>query len=275
MGVGDVRATILVWWGFVARIALRTVNLRKYFGGIRALDGVSIEVKEGEFVGLIGPNGSGKTTLFNVISGVYKPDAGRVFLYEKDITGLPPHELFKLGLVRSFQIPRLWFNMTVVENTATAPRERYGAGPFSSVFKRRLWQRWEADESEKGLAGKVLGVLDRLSLTPVILNPAHSISGGQMKLTDISRSLVGEAKILLLDEPTAGVAPALSRDIFRVLQALNKEGLTIFVIEHRLEVLFDYVERVIVMHEGRVLTEGTPEEVTEDPRVLDAYLGAA
>ena len=255
-------------------VALRTVNLKKYFGGIRALDGVSIEIREGEFVGLIGPNGSGKTTLFNVISGVYRPDSGRVYLYERDVTGYPPHRLYELGLVRSFQIPRLWLNMTVVENTATAPRERPGAGPFSSVLRRRTWIKWESDE-DKGLAGAVFRVIDRLSLNPVILNPAHSISGGQMKLTDISRALIGRAKVLLLDEPTAGVAPALSRDIFRVLETLNKEGLTIFVIEHRLEVLFDFVERVIVMHEGRVLTEGTPEEVAEDPRVLDAYLGAA
>lgn len=191
------------------------------------------------------------------------------------MTGLPPHKLFQLGLVRSFQIPRLWMNMTVVENTATASRERIGAGPLSSVLQRRRWKQWEQDESEKGLAGKVFSTLDRLTLTRVLLNPAHSVSGGQMKLTDISRALVGEARVLLLDEPTAGVAPALSRDIFRVLEALNREGLTIFVIEHRLEVLFDFVERVIVMHEGRVLTEGPPEKVADDPRVLDAYLGSA
>lgn len=255
-------------------VALRTKNLKKYFGGIRALDGVSIEIREGEFVGLIGPNGSGKTTLFNVISGVYKPDSGKVFFYGKDVTGFPPHKLFELGLVRSFQIPRLWMNMTVVENTATASRERPGAGPLSSVIRRKLWIQWESDE-EKGLAGKVFETIEKLSLTRVLLNPARSISGGQMKLTDISRALVGRARLLLLDEPTAGVAPGLSRDIFRVLEMLNKEGLTIFVIEHRLEVLFDHVERVIVMHEGRVLTEGTPEEVVSDPRVLDAYLGEA
>jgi branched-chain amino acid transport system ATP-binding protein len=256
-------------------VALRTIDLKKYFGGIRALDGVSIEIREGEFVGLIGPNGSGKTTLFNVISGVYKPDSGKVYFYDKDVTGLPPHDLYKLGLVRSFQIPRLWMNMTVTENAATAARERYGANPVSSVLRRRVWVNWERDESEKGLAGKVFRTLEKLSLTRVLLNPAHSVSGGQMKLTDISRALVGEAKLLLLDEPTAGVAPKLSRDIFRTLEALNREGLTIFVIEHRLEVLFDYVERVIVMHEGRVLTEGTPDEVVNDPRVLDAYLGEA
>ncbi|MEB3757127.1 MAG: ABC transporter ATP-binding protein [Desulfurococcales archaeon] len=253
-------------------IALKTVGLEKHFGGITALAGVSIEIKDGEFVGLIGPNGSGKTTLFNVISGVYKPDNGKVYFYGEDITGLPPHELFKFGLVRSFQIPRLWTNMTVVENTAASSREKYGVNPIGSVFNRRKWVKWEEDE-KNGLARMVFGTLNKLKLRKVSLNPVHSISGGQMKLTDISRALVGEAKILLLDEPTAGVAPGLSKDIFRTLEALNKEGLTIFVIEHRLEVLFDHVERVIAMHEGKVLMEGTPEEIAHDQRILDSYLG--
>jgi len=252
-------------------IALKTVDLEKHFGGITALAGVSIEIKDGEFVGLIGPNGSGKTTLFNVISGVYKPDNGKVYFYGEDITGLPPHELFKIGLVRSFQIPRLWMNMTVVENTAASSREKYGVNPIGSVLNRK-WVKWEGDE-KNGLAQMVFGTLDKLKLIKVSLNPVHSISGGQMKLTDISRALVGEAKILLLDEPTAGVAPGLSRDIFRTLEALNKEGLTILVIEHRLEVLFDHVERVIAMHEGKVLMEGTPEEIAHDQRILDSYLG--
>ena len=257
------------------RVVLETIDLRKRFGGIRALDGVSIKIREGEFVGLIGPNGSGKSTLFNVISGVYKPDSGRVLLFGQDVTGYPPHQLYKLGLVRGFQIPRLWGRMLVVENAATASRERPGSDPVSSVVRRREWVRWEADEGETGLTGRVHRVLDRLSIFHVSLNRANEVSGGQMKLTDISRALMGRAKVLLLDEPTAGVAPKLSRDIFKLLEKLNEEGLTIFVIEHRLEVLFDFVERVIVMHEGRVLTEGTPEEVSRDPRVLDAYLGSA
>ncbi len=254
-------------------IALKTVDLRKSFGGIRALDGVSITIRKGEFVGLIGPNGSGKSTLFNVISGVYTPDSGKVYLFGRDVTGMPPHKLYKLGLVRGFQVPRLWGRMLVVENAATAARERPGSGPLSSVLERRMWTRWEADE-DKGLTGRVHRVLRRLNIFHVSMHRASEISGGQMKLTDIARALMGEARILLLDEPTAGVAPKLSRDLFKVLEKLNSEGLTIFVIEHRLEVLFDFVERVIVMHEGRVLTEGTPEEVSRDPRVLDAYLGS-
>ncbi len=248
--------------------ALRVEKVRKTFGGVVALDEVSLRIDEGEFVGLIGPNGSGKTTLFNVISGIYKPDRGEVYLYGERITGLPPYELYKRGLVRGFQIPRLWKGMTVVENAATATRVLYGESPVDALLRRRRWIRWESN-----LTKSLHKMLRKLDILHVGLNKADSVSGGQMKLTDISRALSGEARILLLDEPTAGVAPRLARDIFDHLLRLNKEGLTIFVIEHRLEVLFDYVERVIVMHEGRVLVEGTPDEVAKDPRVLDAYLG--
>lgn len=248
---------------------LRAENVTKTFGGLVALDSVSLTIKEGEFVGLIGPNGSGKTTLFNVISGVYKPDGGKVYLFGEDVTGLPPYELYKKGLVRGFQIPRLWRGMAVIENTATAMRGSLGETPSQALLKRRAWLKWE-----KGILGKLHEMLENLNILHVSLHTSDSVSGGQMKLTDISRALAGEAKILLLDEPTAGVAPRLAGDIFKHLDWLNRElGLTIFVIEHRLEVLFEHVERVIVMHEGRILVEGTPDQVARDPRVLEAYLG--
>ena len=191
------------------RDALRTEGLVKRFGGIVALDNVSIRIREGEFVGLIGPNGSGKSTLFNVVSGVYKPDAGRVYYFEEDVTGLPPHKLYWKGLVRGFQIPRLWNGMLVVENAAAAARDRVGDRPLEALLQRRRWMEWEA--CEKGLWGKVRSTLERLRLMHVSLNWASDLSGGQMKLTDISRALMGDAKLLLLDEPTAGVAPKLSR----------------------------------------------------------------
>lgn len=248
--------------------ALKVVNVSKRFGGVVALDNVSLTIYEGEFVGLIGPNGSGKSTLFNVISGVYKPDSGDVYLYGERVTGLPPYKLYEKGLIRGFQIPRLWQGMTVMENAATASKPEAGEGPLSALLQRRRWVSWE-----QRLSNTLEGILGKLNIAHVSLNRADSVSGGQMKLTDISRALVGKARVLLLDEPTAGVAPKLAREIFEHIERLNKEGLTIFVIEHRLEVLFDFVERVIVMHEGRVLTEGTPEQVSKDPRVLDAYMG--
>lgn len=248
--------------------ALRVEGVTKRFGGVVALDNVTLSIKEGEFVGLIGPNGSGKSTLFNVISGIYKPDKGDVYLFGERVTGLPPYKLYEKGLVRGFQIPRLWHGMTVVENAATASRPEAGEAPVSALLHRKRWLSWE-ERLSRGLEG----ILSKLNIAHVALHTTNSVSGGQMKLTDISRALTGKARILLLDEPTAGVAPKLAREIFEHIERLNREGLTIFVIEHRLEVLFDFVERVIVMHEGRVLTEGTPEQVSKDPRVLDAYLG--
>ncbi|HIP85510.1 MAG TPA: ABC transporter ATP-binding protein [Pyrodictium sp.] len=177
--------------------------------------------------------------------------------------------MYRRGLVRSFQVPRLWKSMTVVENLAVAARNAKGESLVEALFRRRKWVAWERKSWSE-----FKSVMSKLNILSVGLNRADNISGGQMKLTDIGRALVGEARILLLDEPTAGVAPKLARDIFKLLEALNREGLTVFVIEHRLEVLFDFVERVIVMHEGRVLVEGTPQQVAEDPRVIDAYLGS-
>jgi len=250
------------------RVVLATENLKKHFGGVKAVDGVSIQIREGEFVGLIGPNGSGKSTLFNVISGIYKPTEGKIYYRGKRIDGLKPHEIFRMGLVRGFQVPRLWRGLTVVENLMVPPKHQRGENPLVALV-RRLWT-----PQERKLGMKALSILSDHELLHVSLNWADSISGGQMKLTDISRALMGEPSMLLLDEPTAGVAPRLARDIFRTLERLRREqGITLFVIEHRLEVLFDHVDRVIVMHQGKVLTEGTPEEVASDPRVVEAYLG--
>ncbi len=252
----------------MSRVMLETQGLKKYFGGIRAVDGVDVSIREGEFVGLIGPNGSGKTTLFNVITGIYKPTAGKIFFDGERIDGLPPHKVFAKGLVRSFQVPRLWRGLTVIENTMVPPRGQRGENPIIALF-RRLWK-----PQEISLARRALGILDEHQLLEVSLNWGDSISGGQMKLTEVSRALMGEPKMLLLDEPTAGVAPKLAREIFVRLEKLRSEyGITLFVIEHRLEVLFDFVDRVVVMHQGRVLMEGTPEEVASDPRVIEAYLG--
>jgi branched-chain amino acid transport system ATP-binding protein len=248
---------------------LRLQRVEKRFGGLRAVAGVTADVREGEIVGLIGPNGSGKTTLFNVVSGVYRPDGGTIEFRGERIDGLDPWDVFARGLVRSFQNPRLFRGMTVVENALVPARgqkgERLAAAPFP--------ERWE--DQEVDLAERALETLARNRLEAVRLHWATEVSGGQMKLLEVSRAMMGEPKLLLLDEPTAGVAPKLAEDIFDAIVSLRHEyGLTFLIIEHRLDVLLDHVERVLVMHEGRILFDGDPKAAVQDPAVVDAYLGA-
>ncbi len=243
-------------------------EVKKYFGGIRAVDGVTLRVERGAVVGLIGPNGSGKTTLFNVIAGVYKPDAGEVWFDGRRIDGLPPHEIYKLGLVRTFQIPRLWHGLTIVENIATGAKGNVGE-LLRYTLLRPMWA-----ESERRVAEKALDEVEFVGLKPVAGNWAYAVSGGQMKLAEIGRALISEPKMLLLDEPAAGVNPTLARQIFDGIKRLNREkGITFLIVEHRLEILFDYFDYVYVMHQVRVIAQGTPKEVAENPLVAEVYLG--
>jgi branched-chain amino acid transport system ATP-binding protein len=243
-------------------------DVRKHFGGIRAVDGVTARIEEGELVGLIGPNGSGKTTLFHVITAVHPADTGRVEFRGERIDRLEPHEIFARGVVRCFQNPRLFGGMTVLENVLVPPRNQIGENPVWAPFPRR----W--NDQELHLAAEALATLAANQLSEVKGNWATEISGGQMKLLEVSRALMGEPSLLLLDEPTAGVAPKLAREIFDGILRLQKDlGLTFVVIEHRLEVLFDYVERVLVMHRGRIIFAGHPDAAAKESAVVDAYLG--
>jgi len=247
---------------------LRLEDVHKHFGGLRAVDGVTAEVADGELVGLIGPNGSGKSTLFNVISGVYRPDGGTITFRGDRIDGLEPWEIFSRGVVRSFQNPRLFRGMTVVENALLPARDQKGERLVNAPFPGR----WK--DQEKRLAEDALAILARNQLEAVRLNWATEISGGQMKLLEVSRTMMAAQKLLLLDEPTAGVAAKLAGEIFEEIAALRREhGLTFLIIEHRLEVLLGAVERVLVLHQGRVLFDGKPDEAVADPAVADAYLG--
>lgn len=243
-------------------------NLTKSFGGLHALDGVNLELEKHSILGVIGPNGSGKTTLFNTVSGFLRPDSGQVYLDEEDITGLPAFETYAKGLARSFQNPRLFTGMTTLENELVPPKDQIGEkvrnAPRPSV--------WEIQERE--LAQEGVDIMKMLTLDRVSRNLASEISGGQMKLMELGRTLMAKPKVLLLDEPTAGVAPKLGREIFQhVVQLRENYDLTFAIIEHRLEMLFDFVERVVVMHQGRVITEGTPDQVVKNPTVIDVYLG--
>jgi branched-chain amino acid transport system ATP-binding protein len=247
---------------------LKLVNVTKSFGALRAVDGVSFEVGEGTLTGLIGPNGSGKSTLFNVIAGVYKPDSGEVYFRGERIDGLPPDEVFQKGIVRSFQIPRLFKGMTVLSNTLIPPRDQIGEKVRYAPFQRT----WKGQEINNARTAQ--SIMRTLQLNEVLTNLSTHISGGQMKLLEIGRASMGKPRMLLLDEPTAGVAPKLAHEIFEKIRSLARDfGITCFVIEHRLELLFDFVEKVFVMHRGRILAQGTKDEVVKNRTVVDVYLG--
>lgn len=247
---------------------LEVVDLARHFGGIRALDGVSLQVKRGSIVGLIGPNGSGKTTLFNVVTGFYEPTRGEVWFNGERIDGLNPNEIYLKGLVRTFQIPRVFRSLTVLENVMLTSPNQIGERPLNA-FLRRKWVRQEID-----IAKKAIDLLKTLGLAEYARTKVSELSAAHIKLLETARGLMGGAKLLLLDEPTAGVSYDAARRLFNFIVRLRKEkGLTFFIIEHRLEVLMDYVEYVYVLHNGKLLSQGKPEEVIEDKKVIEAYLG--
>jgi len=247
---------------------LRTENIRKRFGGIVALNGVSVSVEKRSLTMIIGPNGSGKTTLINVISGIYKPDEGKVKYNGLDITGKPPHEIYKIGIVRTFQIPLLFTNLTVLENLLVAARVNEGESFLKSIFKSK-WLRLEEQ-----LVEKAYRILELLNLDHLWNYPVSKLSGGQMKLVEIGRALMSDPQLVLMDEPIAGVNPKLAHEIFdHIIYLKNKMNLSFLIVEHRLDVALQYVNYVYAMHRGKVIAEGKPEEVLEDPEVAKAYLG--
>ncbi len=258
---------------------LSVAAIRKSFGSLHALDGVSLEIDERSISILIGPNGSGKTTLINVISGLYKPDSGRVLFRGKETTGLPPYELYTLVLARTFQVPALFWKLTVLENLLVAARNNPGERFFKSVLPSgfRSWREigtpiWE--RSEKQAVQKASRILNLLGLSRIWNQPSYLLSGGQMKLVEIGRALMSDATVLLLDEPVSGVNPTLAHEIFsRILKLREELGLTFFIVEHRLDIALRYVDNMFAMALGRVITSGAPDEVMKDKRVIEAYLG--
>ena len=248
---------------------IRVKNLHRHFGGFRAVDGSSIEIDEGSITGLIGPNGAGKTTLFNVIAGVLPPTSGTVTMGEEDITGVPPHELFHKGILRTFQIAHEFSSMTVLENLMMVPAGQTGETLWSTWFGRKRI----ADE-ERQLANKAVEVLEFLTIDHLKDEKAGNLSGGQKKLLELGRTMMVDAKIVFLDEVGAGVNRTLLNTIGDAILRLNKErGYTFCMIEHDMEFIGRLCNPVIVMAEGKVLTKGTIEEIKSNEQVIEAYLG--
>jgi branched-chain amino acid transport system ATP-binding protein len=248
---------------------IRVDDLNMHFGGIRAVDGASIEVAKGSITGLIGPNGAGKTTLFNVIAGHYTPTSGHVWLDGQEITGLTPHELFHRGLLRTFQIAHEFGTLTVRENLMTVPPEQPG---------ETLWDAWfhpaRVRAREEEVRARADEVIDFLEISHVADELAGNLSGGQKKLLELGRTMMVDAKIVFLDEVGAGVNRTLLRTIGEAIQRLNVErGYTFCMIEHDMDFISRLCDPVIVMAEGRVLTEGSPAEVMSNEAVIEAYLG--
>jgi branched-chain amino acid transport system ATP-binding protein len=248
---------------------LQVRNLSKRFGGLSALDGCSLEVRKGTITGLIGPNGAGKTTLFNVITGYFAPDSGRVYFRGEDITSLPPHQIFARKLCRTFQIPREHQSMTVLENLMLVAPDQIG---------ERIWAPWlmpgRVRAQEAALRDRALEVLEFVSLDHLRDEYAARLSGGQKKLLELARTLMADPELVLLDEPGAGVNPTLMKRLVENIEYLCRErGITFLLIEHDMDMVMSTCDPVIVMSEGRHLMEGRPEEVRTDARVLEAYLG--
>jgi len=246
-------------------------HVTKRFGGITAVDDCSFAIHEGSITGLIGPNGAGKTTLFNMVAGAFGPSSGRILLDGDDVTGLPAHQLFERGLVRTFQIPHEFHRMTCLENLLLVPEGQVGETLWNA------WLRWPRIRGqERKLRERAEEVLEFLNMHHVRDILAGHLSGGQKKLLELGRTMMTDARLVLLDEPGAGVNKTLLGDIARSIRTLNEErGYTFCIIEHDMDLIAALCDPVVVMAEGRVLTQGTMAEIRANPEVLDAYLGAS
>ena len=244
-------------------------DVHKHFGGIRAVDGASLKIETGSSPGLIGPNGAGKTTLFNVIAGLHPPTSGKVLLDGEDITGLTPHELFAKGLLRTFQIAHEFSTLTVRENLMMVPAKQSGESLIQTWINRK-----QVREEEEIIREKANEVIDFLQIPQVADELAGNLSGGQKKLLELGRTMMVDAKIVFLDEVGAGVNRTLLNTIGDAIIRLNKErGYTFCMIEHDMEFISRLCDPVICMAEGKVLAQGTAEEVKNNEEVIEAYLG--
>jgi branched-chain amino acid transport system ATP-binding protein/branched-chain amino acid transport system permease protein len=242
-------------------------DLERHFGGVRAVNGASFRVSRGTILGLIGPNGAGKSTVLSMIAGALRPTAGSIFFEGREITSIPPHTVARRGIIRTFQTPSEFDRLTTLENLLTAAPNRRGDSVGGAMLGRRWWR-----DQEQQLLEEAIGLLRRFDMLGTANEYAGDLSSGQQRLLELMRALMARPKLLLLDEPFAGVNPTLARRIERYISDLCKEGITIIMVEHEMGVIERLCTSIVVMAQGRVISEGTMAEIRTDREVLDAYL---
>ena len=247
---------------------LRIEGMTKIFGGVTALDGVTLSVANSEIIGIIGPNGAGKTTLFNIVTGIYQPTSGEVFFSGENITGLPPERLARRGIVRTFQGIELFGRMTVLENVMVGLHTRSRSGFIASAFKLPGHVR-----EERRIREQASHWLEFTGLTDVAHMQSSHIPFGRGRLLEIARAMALEPHIILMDEPAAGLNTRETADLADLVRKVNTSGVTVVLVEHDMELVMEICDRIVVLHLGQKLAEGTPREIQENRKVITAYLG--